>query len=109
MVAPVWRTTTGTSTAAAIRSVSADTQDSITGGATKPSLNRRRIRESKPPLEFGLALTRDSGMKPIAVFRHSPGEGPGYFATFLDHHSLPWTLFRIDDGVVPPPTADAFS
>jgi len=48
-------------------------------------------------------------MKPIAIFRHSPGEGPGYFATFLDRHSLPWTLFRIDDGVPPPPTPDEFS
>ncbi|MDP3512438.1 MAG: type 1 glutamine amidotransferase [Sulfuritalea sp.] len=48
-------------------------------------------------------------MKPIAIFRHSPGEGPGYFATFLDHHSLPWTLFRIDEGVAPPPTPDEFS
>jgi len=81
----------------------------LTGGATKPSLNRRRIRESKPPLEFGPALTKDSGMKPIAIFRHSPGEGPGYFATFLDRHSLPWTLFRLDDGVSPPPTSEGFS
>ncbi len=48
-------------------------------------------------------------MKPIAIFRHSPGEGPGYFATFLDRHSLPWTLFRVDDGVPPPPTSDEFS
>jgi GMP synthase-like glutamine amidotransferase len=48
-------------------------------------------------------------MKPIAIFRHSPGEGPGYFATFLDRHSLPWTLFRIDDGVSPPPTPEEFS
>jgi len=48
-------------------------------------------------------------MKPIAIFRHSPGEGPGYFATFLDHHSLPWTLIRIDDGVAPPSTPDDFS
>ncbi|TRZ96897.1 MAG: type 1 glutamine amidotransferase [Rhodocyclaceae bacterium] len=48
-------------------------------------------------------------MKPIAIFRHSPGEGPGYFATFLDRHSLPWTLFRVDDGVPPPPTPDEFS
>ncbi len=48
-------------------------------------------------------------MKPIAIFRHSPGEGPGYFATFLERHSQPWTLFRIDDGVLPPPTADEFS
>ncbi|MDP2821610.1 MAG: type 1 glutamine amidotransferase [Sulfuritalea sp.] len=48
-------------------------------------------------------------MKPIAIFRHSPGEGPGYFATFLDRHSLPWTLFRVDDGVSLPPTPDEFS
>jgi GMP synthase-like glutamine amidotransferase len=48
-------------------------------------------------------------MKPIAVFRHSPGEGPGYFATFLDRHSLPWKLFRVDEGVPPPPTPDEFS
>ena len=48
-------------------------------------------------------------MKPIAIFRHSPGEGPGYFATFLDRHSLPWTLFQVDDGVLPPPTPDGFS
>ena len=48
-------------------------------------------------------------MKPIAIFRHSPGEGPGYFATFLDRHSLPWTLIKVDDGVSPPPTPDDFS
>jgi GMP synthase-like glutamine amidotransferase len=48
-------------------------------------------------------------MKPIAIFRHSPGEGPGYFATFLDRHSLPWTLFAIDTGVSPPPTPEEFS
>ena len=48
-------------------------------------------------------------MKPIAIFRHSPGEGPGYFATFLERHSLPWTLFRVDDGVSPPPTPEDFS
>jgi len=48
-------------------------------------------------------------MKPIAIFRHNPGEGPGYFATFLDRHSLPWTLFKVDEGVSPPPTSDGFS
>jgi len=48
-------------------------------------------------------------MKPIAVFRHSPGEGPGYFATFLDRHSLPWTLFRVDAGDLPPPGPKGFS
>ncbi|MDK9703659.1 MAG: type 1 glutamine amidotransferase [Sulfuritalea sp.] len=48
-------------------------------------------------------------MKPIAIFRHSPGEGPGYFATFLDRHSLPWTLFKVDEGVLPPSAAEDFS
>ena len=48
-------------------------------------------------------------MKPIAIFRHSPTEGPGYFATFLLQHSLPWTLFTVDSGVLPPPTSEDFS
>lgn len=48
-------------------------------------------------------------MKAIAIFRHSPGEGPGYFATFLDRHSLPWELIAIDAGVSPPLTAEAYA
>ncbi|MBA3902164.1 MAG: glutamine amidotransferase [Rhodocyclaceae bacterium] len=35
-------------------------------------------------------------MKPVAIFRHLHTEGPGYFATFLDRHSIPWRLVRID-------------
>ncbi len=35
-------------------------------------------------------------MKPVAIFRHNAGEGPGYFATFLERHAIPWQLFRID-------------
>lgn len=45
-------------------------------------------------------------MKPIAVIRHSPTEGPGHFATFLEQHSLPWRLIRIDAGD-PVPTSPA--
>ncbi|MBI5785909.1 MAG: type 1 glutamine amidotransferase [Rhodocyclales bacterium] len=41
-------------------------------------------------------------MKPVAIFRHSPGEGPGYFATFLDSHSVPWTMIKIDAGEAVP-------
>jgi len=48
-------------------------------------------------------------MKPVAIFRHSPGEGPGYFATFLDAHSVPWTLVRIDAGDPVPDDAAAYS
>lgn len=37
-------------------------------------------------------------MKPIAIFRHSPTEGPGHFATFLEQRSRPWELIAIDAG-----------
>ena len=48
-------------------------------------------------------------MKPIAIFRHSPGEGPGYFATFLDTHGIPWELIALDQAVPPPSTFSPFS
>jgi GMP synthase-like glutamine amidotransferase len=48
-------------------------------------------------------------MKPVAIFRHAPSEGPGYFATFLDSHSIPWQLFRIDAGDAVPTDAGQFS
>ncbi|MBA2689530.1 MAG: type 1 glutamine amidotransferase [Burkholderiales bacterium] len=48
-------------------------------------------------------------MKPIAIFRFSPTEGPGYFATFLDEHGIPWQLFRVDKGESLPVTCAAFS
>ncbi|MFN3885161.1 MAG: type 1 glutamine amidotransferase, partial [Rhodocyclaceae bacterium] len=48
-------------------------------------------------------------MKPIAIFRHSAGEGPGYFATFLDAHGIPWQLIRIDAGEPVPGNAMGFS
>ncbi len=48
-------------------------------------------------------------MKPIAIFRHSPGEGPGYFATFLERHNLPWQLVAIDAGEAVPTFAENYS
>lgn len=48
-------------------------------------------------------------MKPVAIFRHSPGEGAGYFATFLESHSIPWALIAVDAGVPPPPTFDDYA
>ena len=48
-------------------------------------------------------------MKPVAIFRHAPSEGPGYFATFLDSHGIPWQLFRIDAGEALPADARQFS
>ena len=37
-------------------------------------------------------------MKPVAILRFSGEDGPGYFASFLDRHSIPWQLFAIDAG-----------
>jgi GMP synthase-like glutamine amidotransferase len=37
-------------------------------------------------------------MKPVAIFRASPTEGPGYFATYLGRHSIPWQLVALDTG-----------
>lgn len=37
-------------------------------------------------------------MKPVAIFRHSVTEGPGYLAEFLDRRMIPWQLIRIDAG-----------
>lgn len=45
-------------------------------------------------------------MKPVAIFRHSPTEGPGYFATFLDRAGVPWELVRVDEGEALPASAD---
>lgn len=47
-------------------------------------------------------------MKPVAIFRHSPGEGAGYFATFLERHSVPWQLIRVDSGDKVPTDPQAF-
>ena len=48
-------------------------------------------------------------MKPVAIFRHSPGEGPGYFATYLQANSLPWKLVAIDAGEPVPAGVGDFS
>jgi GMP synthase-like glutamine amidotransferase len=41
-------------------------------------------------------------MKPIVIFRHSPTEGPGYFATHLEHRRLEWRLLKVDEGAIVP-------
>jgi len=48
-------------------------------------------------------------MKPVAIFRHSSTEGPGYFATFLDSHRLPWRLVKVDAGDEVPRDPHEFS
>lgn len=48
-------------------------------------------------------------MKPVAVFRHSPTEGPGYFATYLEARGLPWQLVALDRGEAVPAGVEEFS
>ena len=48
-------------------------------------------------------------MKPIAIFRHTPTEGPGYLAGFLDERKIPWRLIAIDAGDAVPQDASAYS
>lgn len=48
-------------------------------------------------------------MKPVAILRFFPIEGPGYFATFLDNNHIPWQLIRIDQGESIPANINPFS
>ena len=48
-------------------------------------------------------------MKPVAIFRHAPQEGPGYLAEFLDERQIPWQLISIDAGEAVPRSVGAYS
>ena len=48
-------------------------------------------------------------MKSVAIFRFSVEDGPGYFASFLDRHSVPWSLFKLDEGVALPDDLDDYA
>jgi GMP synthase-like glutamine amidotransferase len=48
-------------------------------------------------------------MKPVAIFRTSPTEGPGYFATYLEGRSIPWQLVALDAGEPVPRDVRKFS
>jgi GMP synthase-like glutamine amidotransferase len=48
-------------------------------------------------------------VNPVAIFRHSPTEGPGYFADYLDRAGIPWHLVRIDQGDAVPGGLDGLS
>jgi GMP synthase-like glutamine amidotransferase len=48
-------------------------------------------------------------MRPIAIFRFSPTEGPAYFAEWLDAHGLEWRLLALDAGASVPSDPRAFS
>ena len=48
-------------------------------------------------------------MKPVAIFRHSIADGPGYFATVLDGRRIPWQLIKLDQGEPVPVAPHLFS
>ena len=48
-------------------------------------------------------------MKPVAIFRHSPTEGPGYFSAYLDARGIPWRLLATCEGEPVPSDPRAFS
>lgn len=48
-------------------------------------------------------------MKPVAIFRHSPIEGAGHFAQYLDQQAIAWQMIHIDQGQGVPADASAFS
>jgi GMP synthase-like glutamine amidotransferase len=48
-------------------------------------------------------------MKPVAIFRASPSEGPGYFATYLERRSIASQVIRLDAGETVPRDVRRFS
>ncbi|MBV9190643.1 MAG: type 1 glutamine amidotransferase [Betaproteobacteria bacterium] len=47
-------------------------------------------------------------MRPVAIFRASSTEGPGYFATYLERRSIDWRLVQLDSGDAVPRDARKF-
>jgi GMP synthase-like glutamine amidotransferase len=48
-------------------------------------------------------------MKPVAIFRASPSEGPGYFASYLDRKGIAWQVVKLDSGDGVPRDARKYS
>src|ERR671936_393728 len=48
-------------------------------------------------------------MKAVAIFRASPTEGPGYFATYLERRGITWQLVPLDAGARVPRNARQYS
>jgi GMP synthase-like glutamine amidotransferase len=48
-------------------------------------------------------------VKPVAIFRHAPTEGPGYFSEFLGQQNIPCQMIRIDAGDAVPTISSAYS
>lgn len=48
-------------------------------------------------------------MKPVAIFRHAPVEGPAYFATYLGKRKIPLEVIKIDAGEPVPERARGYA
>lgn len=48
-------------------------------------------------------------MRPVAIFRFSPTEGPGRLAEWLDARGIPRRMFALDEGEAVPPEPTPFS
>jgi len=48
-------------------------------------------------------------MNPVAIFRQSPTEGPGYFAAYLEAQRIPWRVVRVDQGEPVPTDPRSFA
>ncbi|HYX65210.1 MAG TPA: type 1 glutamine amidotransferase, partial [Burkholderiales bacterium] len=48
-------------------------------------------------------------MKPVAIFRASSTEGPGYFATYLARRGIEWQVVKLDAGESVPRDARKYS
>lgn len=48
-------------------------------------------------------------MKPVRIFRHIACEGPGYLATVLESHQIPYEIVRIDENQPVPNNLDDIS
>jgi GMP synthase-like glutamine amidotransferase len=48
-------------------------------------------------------------MKPVAIFRFSPTEGPGHFGDWLDSQYIAWKVIALDNGEPVPADARAFA
>ncbi len=48
-------------------------------------------------------------MRPVAIFRFSASEGPGFFAEWLEGRGIPYEVIAIDGGAPVPPDLRAYS
>lgn len=48
-------------------------------------------------------------MRPVAIFRFSPTEGPGHFGEWLDRHGVQSRIIALDEGQAIPADARAFA